>query len=196
MQGITWICSISYMLIANIPDPILGPKGVRLLLLTRGLFGSVFSCLLLSLAVYLLLVRVDSLACSAYTTVFNTYISRMQQFSRAPFPPCLPVSRINKGASRFLSPLTTAIAGALLLDETFARKEAFAGSGSFSHLHVLGVNHISKVFGLIGVVLIARATFIFGDASLPVDGGASVSIIYPSVLLSSLFFTVIWVPAH
>lgn len=41
IQGITLICCISYMLIAKIPDPLLGPKGVRVLLFTRGFSGSV-----------------------------------------------------------------------------------------------------------------------------------------------------------
>jgi len=48
----------------------------------------------------------------------------------------------------FLSPLTTAIAGALLLNESFTRKEAFSG-----------------VFSLLGVILIARPTFIFGSVT-------------------------------
>ncbi|KAI8976388.1 hypothetical protein BD414DRAFT_496760 [Trametes punicea] len=38
-QAITWICSIAYMFIVKIPDPILGPKGVRILLAARGFFG-------------------------------------------------------------------------------------------------------------------------------------------------------------
>jgi len=38
-MGITYICSILYMLTTNIPDPFFGPKGVRLLLVFRGLSG-------------------------------------------------------------------------------------------------------------------------------------------------------------
>ncbi|KAI0667462.1 hypothetical protein C8Q78DRAFT_1053153 [Trametes maxima] len=38
-MAITWICCISYMFIVKVPDPILGPKGVRLLLVARGFFG-------------------------------------------------------------------------------------------------------------------------------------------------------------
>ncbi|KAL1942255.1 hypothetical protein VTO73DRAFT_6319 [Trametes versicolor] len=38
-MSITWVCCISYMLIVGVPDPILGPKGVRLLLAARGFFG-------------------------------------------------------------------------------------------------------------------------------------------------------------
>ncbi|KAH9895972.1 hypothetical protein C8Q73DRAFT_729352 [Cubamyces lactineus] len=38
-MAITWICCITYMFIAKVPDPILGPKGVRLLLVARGFFG-------------------------------------------------------------------------------------------------------------------------------------------------------------
>ncbi|KAI0629271.1 DUF6-domain-containing protein [Trametes polyzona] len=40
-MGITWICCVAYMYINKIPDPILGPKEVRLLLLVRGCFGFV-----------------------------------------------------------------------------------------------------------------------------------------------------------
>ncbi|KAI9059468.1 DUF6-domain-containing protein [Trametes sanguinea] len=38
-MSITWICCITYMFIVKVPDPILGPKGVRLLLAARGFFG-------------------------------------------------------------------------------------------------------------------------------------------------------------
>jgi len=36
---ITYICCVTYMIVTNIPDPILGPEGVRLLLLFRGFIG-------------------------------------------------------------------------------------------------------------------------------------------------------------
>ncbi|KAF9467672.1 hypothetical protein BDZ94DRAFT_974927 [Collybia nuda] len=36
---ITYVCCIIYMLATGTPDPFLGPKGVRLLLFLRGLFG-------------------------------------------------------------------------------------------------------------------------------------------------------------
>lgn len=38
-MAITYLCSITYMLAAGINDPFTGPKGVRLLLVTRGFFG-------------------------------------------------------------------------------------------------------------------------------------------------------------
>ncbi|KIP02015.1 hypothetical protein PHLGIDRAFT_96431 [Phlebiopsis gigantea 11061_1 CR5-6] len=53
---ITWICCVSYMYITKVPDPILGPKGVRLLLCLRGfvgffgLFGVYYSLQYLSLS--------------------------------------------------------------------------------------------------------------------------------------------------
>ncbi|CAL1702543.1 unnamed protein product [Somion occarium] len=55
-MGITWICCVSYMMIAKVPDPFLGPKGVRLLLALRGfvgffgLFGVYYSLQYLSLS--------------------------------------------------------------------------------------------------------------------------------------------------
>ncbi|EPQ53277.1 DUF6-domain-containing protein [Gloeophyllum trabeum ATCC 11539] len=53
---ITYMCCITYMLVMGVPDPWLGPKGVRLLLVTRGfsgffgLFGVYFSLNYLSLS--------------------------------------------------------------------------------------------------------------------------------------------------
>ncbi|KDR72929.1 hypothetical protein GALMADRAFT_252278 [Galerina marginata CBS 339.88] len=53
---ITYICCMAYMLSMGIPDPFLGPKGVRLLLVTRGgvgffgLFGVYYSLQYLSLS--------------------------------------------------------------------------------------------------------------------------------------------------
>ncbi|OBZ73037.1 hypothetical protein A0H81_07128 [Grifola frondosa] len=38
-MAITWICCVTYMFIMKVPDPFLGPKGVRLLLVLRGFFG-------------------------------------------------------------------------------------------------------------------------------------------------------------
>ncbi|KAJ7641429.1 hypothetical protein FB45DRAFT_825652 [Roridomyces roridus] len=55
-MGITYICSVAYMLIQKVPDPYLGPKEVRLLLMLRGftgfigLFSVYFSLQYLSLA--------------------------------------------------------------------------------------------------------------------------------------------------
>ncbi|KAJ3813036.1 integral membrane protein DUF6 [Lentinula aff. lateritia] len=53
----------------------------------------------------------------------------------------------------FLSPLCTAVAGALFLGETVGRKEIFAG-----------------LFSLIGVIFIARPTSLFGHHSPSLDG--------------------------
>ena len=39
LQTITWMCCITYMFSSKVPDPLLGPKGVRALLLIRGLSG-------------------------------------------------------------------------------------------------------------------------------------------------------------
>ncbi|KAF8063348.1 EamA-like transporter family-domain-containing protein [Lyophyllum atratum] len=40
---ITYICAMTYMICAKVPDPWLGPKGVRLLLVLRGIFGFIGS---------------------------------------------------------------------------------------------------------------------------------------------------------
>ncbi|KAH7923215.1 hypothetical protein BV22DRAFT_1093305 [Leucogyrophana mollusca] len=110
-----------YMVMANIPDPFLGPKGVRLLLVVRGvsgffgLFGMYYSLIYLSLA--------DA-------TVLT-----------------------------FLGPISTAIAGYLILKESYSKKEFLAG-----------------VCSLLGVILIARPPFLFGNmASADPDSNDSAS---------------------
>jgi len=95
---------------ANITDPILGPKGVRLLLLFRGFIG--------------------------FFGLFGIYYS-LQYLSLS-----------DATVLTFLSPMCTAMAGALFLGENFALREFFAG-----------------LVSLVGVVLIARPTAIFGSAS-------------------------------
>ncbi|KIJ97898.1 hypothetical protein K443DRAFT_681172 [Laccaria amethystina LaAM-08-1] len=55
-MGITYICCMTYMLSTGVPEPLLGPKGVRLLLILRGfcgffgLFGIYYSLQYLSLS--------------------------------------------------------------------------------------------------------------------------------------------------
>ncbi|KAF6756642.1 drug/metabolite transporter superfamily [Ephemerocybe angulata] len=55
-MSITWFCCTGYMIAAKVPNPILGPKGVRLLLVFRGftgfisLFGIYYSLQYLSLS--------------------------------------------------------------------------------------------------------------------------------------------------
>ncbi|KAF7973811.1 hypothetical protein HWV62_14186 [Athelia sp. TMB] len=112
-MGITWICCVIYMHSTKVPDPILGPPGVRLLLLTRGFVG--------------------------FFGLFGIYYS-LQYLSLS-----------DATVLTFLAPMATGVTGALLLGEVFTLKEALAGLCS-----------------LVGVVLIARPTFIFGAAA--VDG--------------------------
>jgi len=38
-MSMTWLCCITYMWITKVPDPLLGPKGIRLLLVARGVCG-------------------------------------------------------------------------------------------------------------------------------------------------------------
>ncbi|KAI0776960.1 DUF6-domain-containing protein [Trametes elegans] len=111
-MGITWICCITYMLIAKVPDPILGPKGVRLLLAARGFFG--------------------------FFGLFGVYYS-LQYLSLS-----------DATVLTFLAPMCTAVTGAVLLHEPFSWREAVAGLTS-----------------LLGVVLIARPAFLFGQHHHP-----------------------------
>ncbi|TEB26480.1 DUF6-domain-containing protein [Coprinellus micaceus] len=121
---ITWLCCISYMMWAKVPDPILGPKEVRLLLAFRGFTG--------------------------FFGLFGVYYS-LQYLSLS-----------DATVLTFLSPMTTAIAGALLLGERFSWKQAAAGFVSLG-----------------GVVLIARPASLFGGSghdplAFPDDGGLPV----------------------
>ncbi|KAI0704448.1 hypothetical protein C8T65DRAFT_654066 [Cerioporus squamosus] len=107
-MAITWICCVTYMYLMNVPDPILGPKGVRYFLIQRGVFG--------------------------FFGIYGLYYS-LQYLSLS-----------DATVLQFLSPMFTAIAGAVFLHEAFSWREAAAGIAS-----------------LFGVVLIARPAFLFGS---------------------------------
>ncbi|KAH9475214.1 putative transport protein [Psilocybe cubensis] len=109
-MAITFICCMIYMHLAKIPDPLLGPKGVRLWLLMRGIGG--------------------------FIGLFGIYFS-LQYLSLS-----------DATVLTFLSPTTTTVAGAIFLKEKFIIRQAVAG-----------------LVSLVGVVLIARPTFIFGDSA-------------------------------
>jgi len=109
-QGITYICCIIYMLWEQIPNPCIGPKGVRLLLAFRGFSG--------------------------FFSLSGVYYS-LQYLSLS-----------DATVLTFLAPMCTAVVGALVLKESFTRKEALAG-----------------IFSLFGVVLIARPVFLFSHLS-------------------------------
>lgn len=107
---ITWACCVLYMSIVKVPDPVLGPKGVRLLLAFRGVCG--------------------------FMGLFGSYFS-LQYLSLS-----------DATVLQFLAPMCTAIVGALVLKEEFKRSQG-----------------VASVCSLIGVVLIARPTFLFGQGS-------------------------------
>ncbi|KAH7904078.1 hypothetical protein BJ138DRAFT_1167165 [Hygrophoropsis aurantiaca] len=99
-MAITFTCCV-------IPDPFLGPKGVRLLLVSRGLCG--------------------------FFGLFGMYYSLKY------------LSLADATVLTFLNPLTTALAGYLILKEAYSKREAAAA-----------------VCSLLGVILIARPPFLFG----------------------------------
>ncbi|KAG1748146.1 integral membrane protein DUF6 [Suillus lakei] len=113
-MGITLICCVIYMIVTGVSDPIIGPRGVRKLLIIRGISGFLGLC--------------------------GLYLS-LQYLSVA-----------DATVLTFLTPLTTAIAGCVLLKEGYSVTQAIAG-----------------VFSLIGVVLIARPPFLFNSmpAAIP-----------------------------
>ncbi|KAG2044134.1 hypothetical protein BDR03DRAFT_1087480 [Suillus americanus] len=109
-MGITLACCALYMVAMKIPDPLLGPKGVRLLLVNRGLCG--------------------------FFGLFGMYYS-LQYLSLA-----------DATVLSFLAPLSAAIGGYIVLKEPYSKHEAFAG-----------------IVSLLGVILIARPPFLFGNTS-------------------------------
>ncbi|KAI0822122.1 drug/metabolite transporter [Trametes gibbosa] len=106
----TWAVCVAYMSISNVPDPILGPKEIRLLLAVRGLAG--------------------------FVGLFGTYYA-LQYLSLS-----------DTTVLSFLTPMCTAVTGALFLKEHLTIKQALASAFSF-----------------VGVILIARPEFLFGQMS-------------------------------
>ncbi|KAH7334052.1 hypothetical protein B0J17DRAFT_675174 [Rhizoctonia solani] len=104
---ITFICCQAYMFAAGVPDPILGPKGVRKWLVIRGVVG--------------------------FFGLFGLYYSLHY------------MSLSDATVLTFLAPTVTAAFGFLFLREAVSWKQAAAGLAS-----------------LVGVVLIAKPTFLFG----------------------------------
>ncbi|EUC56876.1 drug/metabolite transporter [Rhizoctonia solani AG-3 Rhs1AP] len=104
---ITYVCCQAYMFAAGVPDPILGPKGVRKWLVIRGVVG--------------------------FFGLFGLYYSLHY------------MSLSDATVLTFLAPTVTAVLGFLFLHEAVSWKQMLAGLTS-----------------LVGVVLIARPTSLFG----------------------------------
>ncbi|EPS96323.1 hypothetical protein FOMPIDRAFT_1151005 [Fomitopsis schrenkii] len=145
-MSMTWLCCVSYMWIQKVPDPFLGPKGIRWLLVLRGVCGQV-----------------------VFTGLSGSYFSLQY----------LSVS--DATVLQFLAPMCTGIVGALVLKEHFTRSQAFA-----------------SLFSLVGVVLIARPSFLFGHASsrpdmaidppVVLDGRSDYAEVTPAQRLSAVGF--------
>ncbi|KAJ8597256.1 drug/metabolite transporter superfamily [Rhizopogon salebrosus TDB-379] len=114
-MGITFTGCVIYMFIKRIPDPIIGPKGVRTLLAVRGITG------FFALSGFYWALQYLSVADATVLT--------------------------------FLTPLTTTVAGFILLKESYSVKQA-----------------VSAVCSLLGVILIARPPFLFGSLTV-IPGG-------------------------
>ncbi|KAG9087531.1 hypothetical protein FRC07_012797, partial [Ceratobasidium sp. 392] len=106
-MAITYICCQVYMFSSGVADPILGPKGIRLWLVTRGVVG--------------------------FFGLFGLYYS-LQYMSLS-----------DATVLTFLAPTVTAALGFLFLREAVSWKQGVAGLTS-----------------LLGVILIAKPTFLFG----------------------------------
>lgn len=115
-MGITLICCVTYMIATGVPDPIIGPKGVRILLVIRGISG--------------------------FLGLVGLYLS-IQYLSVA-----------DATVLTFLTPLTTAVTGCILLREGYSVTQAVAG-----------------VCSLLGVILIARPPFLFNSIPAAIPDG-------------------------
>ena len=137
------------------PDPFLGPKGIRLLLVFRGFSGCVES---ISPTHHL---GPDA---NRFFGLFGVYYS-LQYLSLS-----------DATVLTFLAPMCTAVAGAIFLKERLTRQHILAGSARRSCC-LFRVLIETAVISLVGVVLIARPTSLFGDTqvklpiAVPDDGG-------------------------
>jgi drug/metabolite transporter (DMT)-like permease len=96
---------------AEVPDPVLGPKGVRLLLVFRGFSGYVSR----TVSSYRRVANLDG----SFFGLFGVYYS-LQYLSLS-----------DATVLTFLVPICTAVSGALFLGETFSVKQALAAGTSF-----------------------------------------------------------------
>ncbi|KAF8258680.1 hypothetical protein EI94DRAFT_1753930 [Lactarius quietus] len=142
---ITYICSVTYMYWKRIPDPLLGPKGLRALLVLRGLTG--------------------------FVSLSGMYFS-LQHLSLS-----------DATVLTFIAPILTGFSGAVFLKEPLSIKETLAGLCSF-----------------VGVVLIARPEFLFGnhassnpgeEQATPAERLTSVAAALMGVLSATATFTVL-----
>ncbi|KAM5541606.1 hypothetical protein V8D89_004796 [Ganoderma adspersum] len=106
-MAMTWVICVAYMSLMGVSDPVLGPRGIRTLLVFRGLSG--------------------------FVGLFGTYYA-LQYLSLS-----------DATMLSFLTPMCTAVTGALLLKENLTMKQM-----------------VASLFSILGVVLIARPEFLFG----------------------------------
>ncbi|KAM6499708.1 integral membrane protein DUF6 [Amanita muscaria] len=84
-MGMTYICSLVYMIATGVEDPVLGPKGVRMILVLRGisgfisLFGMYFSLQYLSLSDATVLTFLSPLCTAAAGAIFLKESFRLSQ---------------------------------------------------------------------------------------------------------------------
>ncbi|QRW09882.1 transport protein [Ceratobasidium sp. AG-Ba] len=114
---ITYVCCQVYMFASGVADPILGPKGVRMWLVIRGVVG--------------------------FFGLSGLYYS-LQYMSLS-----------DATVLTFLAPTFTAMVGYLVLREPYSWKQGLAGLTS-----------------LLGVILIAKPTFLFGSVKTDAGVGA------------------------
>ena len=129
-------------------DPILGPSGVRLLLLFRGFSGCVYLHTPSSS---------PDVSIIRFIGLVGIYFS-LQYLSLS-----------DATVLTFLTPICTVFTGAVFLGETLSYRQVLAGSKQHNFFIPSDLSTcVCLVISLVGVILIARPAFLFGpDIDLP-----------------------------
>ncbi|KAG1795679.1 DUF6-domain-containing protein [Suillus plorans] len=129
-MGITLICCEIYMTVMGIPDPIAGPKGVRMMLFIRGVTGWVL---------------IYSRGLKLINNLFPRFFGLSGMYWSLQY-----LSVADATVLVFLTPLTAAVAGSVFLKESYSVKQAIAGV--FSLLGVILIGRPAFLFGSLDAV--------------------------------------------
>lgn len=135
-QAITWTLSIAYMHYHQVPNYLIGPKGYRLWLLSRGVMG--------------------------FCGVFGLYYALMY------------LTLSDSTVISFLNPTIVGFMAWIILGEVFTKLEMYGG-----------------LISLVGVVIIARPSFLIGASSDHVDKKTGVTGAQRSTAVLSAFLGVV-----
>jgi len=151
----------------RIPDPLLGPKGVRTLLVIRGFSGCVLSWYACGLVN-------DSCCRHRFFTLSGVYFS-LQYLSLS-----------DATVLTFMAPVLTSFAGAVFLKESLSAGETLAGCEHLNATPTVIATHRVIVCSFLGVVLIARPQFLFGSLQQFLDSPDGSPVVTPTERMSSV----------